>query len=144
MKFDLKGKTAIVTGGGSGIGKAISKTLAQQGANVWTTLGVQTEFDALIDAKRKSGGLTTWIDSPNFVNSSDTDFMAIVNPYKNRRDQTKVSTAFRLKQSYNFDVIPLYGGQLNGALRHEYAIIWSGAIEMEDTNSVQVSGSLTV
>lgn len=34
MKFDLKGKTAIVTGGGSGIGKAISNTLAQQGANV--------------------------------------------------------------------------------------------------------------
>ena len=34
MKFDLKGKTAIVTGGGSGIGKAISKTLAEQGANV--------------------------------------------------------------------------------------------------------------
>jgi NAD(P)-dependent dehydrogenase (short-subunit alcohol dehydrogenase family) len=34
MKFDLKGKTAIVTGGGSGIGKAISKTLAAQGAQV--------------------------------------------------------------------------------------------------------------
>ncbi len=34
MKFNLKGKTAIVTGGGSGIGKAISKTLAEQGANV--------------------------------------------------------------------------------------------------------------
>ena len=34
MKFNLKGKTAIVTGGGSGIGKAISKTLAAQGAQV--------------------------------------------------------------------------------------------------------------
>ena len=34
MKFDLKGKTAIVTGGGSGIGLAISKTLAEQGASV--------------------------------------------------------------------------------------------------------------
>ena len=34
MKFNLKGKTAIVTGGGSGIGKAISKALSEQGAAV--------------------------------------------------------------------------------------------------------------
>lgn len=34
MKFSLKNKTAIITGGGSGIGKAISKTLAEQGAHI--------------------------------------------------------------------------------------------------------------
>lgn len=34
MKFSLKGKNAIVTGGGSGIGRAICTTLAEQGANV--------------------------------------------------------------------------------------------------------------
>lgn len=34
MKFSLENKIAIVTGGGSGIGKAISKTLAGQGAYV--------------------------------------------------------------------------------------------------------------
>lgn len=34
MKFSLHGKTAIVTGGGSGIGKAISLTFASYGAKV--------------------------------------------------------------------------------------------------------------
>lgn len=34
MKFDLSGKKAIVTGGGSGIGRAISANLALQGAEV--------------------------------------------------------------------------------------------------------------
>jgi len=34
MKFSLKGKNAIITGGGSGIGKAICLALAEQGATV--------------------------------------------------------------------------------------------------------------
>ena len=33
--FDLTGKTAVITGGGSGIGKSISQLFAQQGAQVY-------------------------------------------------------------------------------------------------------------
>jgi 2-keto-3-deoxy-L-fuconate dehydrogenase len=35
MKFDLSGKKAVITGGSSGIGKAIVETLSQQGAEVF-------------------------------------------------------------------------------------------------------------
>jgi 3-oxoacyl-[acyl-carrier protein] reductase len=35
MKIDFSGKTAIVTGAGHGLGRAIAQGLAARGANVW-------------------------------------------------------------------------------------------------------------
>jgi NAD(P)-dependent dehydrogenase (short-subunit alcohol dehydrogenase family) len=43
--LSLKGKTAVVTGGTSGIGRAISLGLADAGADVVATARRQTEVD---------------------------------------------------------------------------------------------------
>lgn len=53
MNFSLKGKTALVTGGGSGIGFAISKAFVEQGAKVIIT---GRNEQKLIDAKKEIGG----------------------------------------------------------------------------------------
>ena len=56
MIFSLKGKTAIVTGGGSGIGKAISTTFAKQGANV-----LINDFNYLPTVRLSIHGSTWWV-----------------------------------------------------------------------------------
>lgn len=56
MKFSLKGKTAVVTGGGSGIGKAISLALAGQGAKVHILELNSDNAKTTLDEVKSNGG----------------------------------------------------------------------------------------
>ncbi len=53
--MDLKGKTAIVTGGGRGIGKAIALDLAKEGCNVVISSRTKEELDATVAEIKKYG-----------------------------------------------------------------------------------------
>lgn len=53
--FSLQGKTAIVTGGGKGIGKAIGLTFAQAGANVVFAARTQADLDNAVSAAKQYG-----------------------------------------------------------------------------------------
>lgn len=56
MNLNLKGKTAIVTGGGSGIGKAVSFLLAEEGAQVAVLDLYADRAGAVAGAIREQGG----------------------------------------------------------------------------------------
>jgi NAD(P)-dependent dehydrogenase (short-subunit alcohol dehydrogenase family) len=60
MRIDLTGKTALVTGAGRGIGRAIALSLAGAGARVLAV--ARTESDLLSLAAEAEGRITPWVD----------------------------------------------------------------------------------
>jgi len=54
--FDLSGKTAVITGGGSGIGKSIAQVFAQQGANVHILEIDQASGRSTLNEIKEAGG----------------------------------------------------------------------------------------
>jgi NAD(P)-dependent dehydrogenase (short-subunit alcohol dehydrogenase family) len=54
--FDLCGKTAVVTGGGRGIGEGIAHALARSGASVVVAARTSEEIDGVAEAIRAKGG----------------------------------------------------------------------------------------
>lgn len=69
--FNLNNKTAIVTGGGSGIGKAISTLFAKQEANVFVFDVDEKGAAATLDEIKKENGKATFVKC-NVASQQDT------------------------------------------------------------------------
>ena len=55
--FDLTGRTALITGGGSGIGKGCAKILADAGANVFVIGRRENKLQEVCEEIRRQGGI---------------------------------------------------------------------------------------
>lgn len=69
--FNLKDKTAIVTGGGSGIGKAISVLFAQQGAKVFVIELEESRADETLKEITDKKGIA-FVKKCNVADAADT------------------------------------------------------------------------
>src|SRR5512135_1206962 len=72
-KFDLSGKTAIVTGGSGGIGRAMAVGLAQHGADVVVSSRTQAALEPVAEEIRKLGrkslAIAADVTDENAINS---------------------------------------------------------------------------
>lgn len=74
MNLDLKGKTAIVTGGNSGLGAAVCEVLAQEGADVVLNyLFNPEEAVALADGLAKTHGVKAIISKGDITSAGDIE-----------------------------------------------------------------------
>ncbi|MEU5209915.1 SDR family oxidoreductase [Streptomyces sp. NPDC020742] len=61
--FSLDGRVAVVTGGSSGIGRAIAGALAQAGASVVIVARKESELIATVDELAGCGGRAAWVSA---------------------------------------------------------------------------------
>ena len=91
----LKGKTIVISGAGSGIGRQASKTFADHGANLILLSKDQKKLESLYDEIKQDDSRNVIIQPFNFEGSSEKDYQEIV---------------YAIKEEY-----PILDGLLNNA-----------------------------
>jgi NAD(P)-dependent dehydrogenase (short-subunit alcohol dehydrogenase family) len=71
MNFELKGETALVLGGGRGLGRALAKSLSTEGANVAVAdIGSTSSDGTAADLKAIGGKCKPWSSQPHSLTKS--------------------------------------------------------------------------
>lgn len=125
--FSLEKKTAIVTGGGSGIGKAIAETFAQQGATVFILeLNADTAEQTLntIHSKGKQAfSFSCNVSDQNMVKSIAQQVMEQTGVIDILVNSAGIAHVGKLENATESDLDRLYQVNVKGVYNTMYAVI---------------------
>ena len=76
MELGLKGRTAVVTGGSKGIGRAIAKRLAAEGVNLVLIARGKEQLDQTADSIRQGTGVKVLAISTDITKADQVDVSA--------------------------------------------------------------------
>lgn len=125
--FSLEKKTAIITGGGSGIGKAIAETFAQQGATVFILeLNADTAEQTLntIHSKGKQAfSFSCNVSDQNMVKSIAQQVMEQTGAIDILVNSAGIAHVGKLENATESDLDRLYQVNVKGVYNTMYAVI---------------------
>jgi 2-keto-3-deoxy-L-fuconate dehydrogenase len=116
MKFDLGGKNAVVTGGSSGIGKAIAETLKRQGAQVFVIDLNENPALKQYGIKTIKADLTQWDELNNGLASLPEQIDILVN-------NAGIGFVGNIEQTQGSDLDRLYQVNIKGVFNSIKALI---------------------
>jgi len=126
MKFNLKGKNVIITGGGSGIGKAISTTFAAQGAHVHILeLNAENAADT-VQIIKEQGGTASAYDC-NVINQKQV--IKVINEITSKHyvsiliNNAGIAHVGNIEKTTETDLNKVYEVNVKGPYNCMYALI---------------------
>lgn len=130
--FDIKGKTALVTGGGQGIGKAICLALAEYGANV--IINYRSNHTEAEETYRQVSafGVDAWLW--NYDLNSDTitaDYKAFINQTNIPVDILVLNASVQIRKEWDQITPDEFNLQININLRASLELIQCAVPEMK-------------
>ena len=116
MKFDLSGKKAVITGGSNGIGKAISNTLKNQGAEVFI-------LDLNENQSHKKAGIQTIITDISQWSQINSSLTSIPNTVDILINNAGIGFVGNIEQTEEADFDRLYQVNVKGVFNCVKAIL---------------------
>ena len=122
--FELKGKTALVTGGGQGIGRAICVALAEHGADVVINYRSNRKEAEETFRQVKAYGVKAWLWEYDLnAETVTSDFFAFIQPLSISIDILVLNASIQIRKNWHEVTLDEFDSQMNVNFRASLELI---------------------